>query len=209
MHILIMGASRGIGLATAKVAMERGHSVRGFSRSAGAIDHPMFSTCQGDALSRADVERAVDGVDAVVQALGVPLGDLFKPITLFSRTTDVLIGTMQKLGPRRLSVVTGFGAGDSQAAISPLERLPFRAVFGRAYDDKSRQEELICGSGLDWTLWRPGVLTNWTRSGRARVLVSPKSWRNGIVARADVAEHIIDDLDTGRLIHQKPVIIRF
>lgn len=209
MHILIMGASRGIGLATARAALERGHTVRAFSRSAGTIDHPMVTNCPGDALSRTDVERAVTGVDAVVQALGVASGDLFRPITLFSRASDVLIDTMQKLGPSRLSVVTGFGAGDSQTAISPLQRLPFRLLFGRAYDDKSRQEDRICHSGLDWTLWRPGVLTNWERSGRARVLVSPKTWRNGIVARADVAENIVDDLETGRLIHQKPVIIRF
>lgn len=209
MHILVMGASRGIGLATAKAALERGHTVRAFSRRAGTINHPRLTHCEGDALSRTDVERAVAGVDAVVQALGIASGDLFKPITLFSRASEVLIETMQGLGPYRLSVVTGFGAGDSQAAISPFQRLPFRLLFGRAYDDKSIQEDLICASDLDWTLWRPGVLTNWKRSGRARVLVSPKTWRNGIVARADVAENIVDDLETGRLIHQKPVIIRF
>jgi NAD(P)-dependent dehydrogenase (short-subunit alcohol dehydrogenase family) len=61
MHILIMGASRGIGLATARAALERGHTVRAFSRSAGTIDHPMVTNCPGDALSQTDVERAVAG----------------------------------------------------------------------------------------------------------------------------------------------------
>lgn len=209
MHILVMGASRGIGMATAKAALARGHSVRGFSRSLSAMDHPMFSAMTGDALSPVDVERALEGVDAVVQALGVGLGDLFRPVTLFSQATGLLVDAMQRLGPHRLSAVTGFGAGDSQAAIGPLQRLPFRLLFGRAYDDKSLQERLICASDLAWTLWRPGVLTHWNSSGRAKVLVRPETWRNGIVARADVAQAIVSDLESGQFIHQKPVIVRF
>ncbi|WP_343611939.1 NAD(P)-binding oxidoreductase [Novosphingobium sp.] len=209
MHILVMGASRGIGMATAKAALDRGHKVRAFSRSTSTIDHPMFSGMTGNALSPADVERALEGIDAVVQALGVGLGDLFRPVTLFSQASAILIDAMQRLGPQRLSAVTGFGAGDSQAAISPLQRLPFRLLFGRAYDDKSLQERLICDSDLAWTLWRPGVLTHWDISGRAKVLVRPETWRNGIVARADVAESIVSDLESGQFIHQKPVIVRF
>jgi uncharacterized protein YbjT (DUF2867 family) len=139
-----MGASRGIGMATAKAALDRGHKVRAFSRSTSTIDHPMFSGMTGNALSPADVERALEGIDAVVQALGVGLGDLFRPVTLFSQASAILIDAMQRLGPQRLSAVTGFGAGDSQAAISPLQRLPFRLLFGRAYDDKSLQE------GIAW-----------------------------------------------------------
>lgn len=211
MQILVIGASRGIGREVVKAALAAGHTVRAMARSAAslAIMHERLEIFPGDALSPDDVARALVGVDAVVQALGVKGGDLFGPIDLFSRATAVLLPLMARQGVRRLAAVTGFGAGDCAQAISPLQRLPFRMVFGRAYDDKSRQEALITASDLDWTIWRPGVLTNGRASGKARALVRPEQWRNGIVARADVAALIIGHLNDPAMIHQKPVVIRY
>ena len=42
-------------------------------------------------------------------------------------------------GVDTLVAVTGFGAGDSNRAINPLQRIPFDLALKRAYDDKSRQ----------------------------------------------------------------------
>jgi hypothetical protein len=78
-------------------------------------------------------------------------------VHLFSDATRVLIAAMGAQGVKRLICVTGFGAGDSRASISFLQRLPFQIVFGRAYADKSLQERLIKESVLDWTIARPGV----------------------------------------------------
>lgn len=106
-----------------------------------------------------------------------------------------------------LIAVTGFGAGDSQAAVPLLQRLPFQLVFGRAYADKSVQEQLIRNSGLDWTIVRPGVLTNGRFTGRYRVLVEPGAWRNGIVSRASVADFIVAQVDSQEMVHRAPVVI--
>jgi putative NAD(P)-binding protein len=57
-----------------------------------------------------------------------------------------------------------FGAGDSRASINCFQILPFRFFFGRAYDDKDVQERLIKNCALDWTIARPGVLTNGSRT---------------------------------------------
>ena len=52
----------------------------------------------------------------------------------------------------RLIAVTGF-AGDSMAAISCFQKVPFNIVFGQ-YRDKSAQEALIKDPTLDWTIVR-------------------------------------------------------
>lgn len=211
MVVLVMGGSRGIGLEAVRVALGQGHRVRAFARHASGIEltHDRLEKCPGDALAPKDVERALVGVDAVIQVLGISNRDLFGPVDLFSRATTVLLPLMIRHGVRRLVAVTGFGAGDSAAAVGPFQRLPFRMLFGRAYDDKTRQEELIIASGLDWTIWRPGVLMNGKASGKARILVAPSQWRNGIVSRADVAASMVSHLEDAALLHQKPVIIRF
>ena len=100
----------------------------------------------------------------VIQTLGVSVGDLFRPVSLFSQSTRVLVSAMESQGVKRLICVTGFGAGDSYASISFLQLVPFRLVFGRAYDDKSVQERLIKNSSLDWTIVRPVRLVPFTRS---------------------------------------------
>jgi putative NADH-flavin reductase len=114
---------------------------------------------------------------------------------------------MRRQGVKRLICVTGFGAGDSRTSISCLQRLPFQIVFGRAYEDKCLQENLIKQSDLDWTIARPGVLTSGPRTGRYRILAAASQWRNGIISRVDVAEFLVRQIEDGAYIRKTPVLI--
>ncbi len=209
-NILVIGASRGIGREVCRAATSRGHHVRAMSRGgtqpSGAASAEPF---KGDALDASAVAAALDGIDVVVQALGVPVSlDLFtKPVTLFSEATAVLIPEMKKAGVDTLVAVTGFGAGDSNRAINPLQRIPFDLALKRAYDDKSRQEAMIEDSDLNWLIVRPGVLVSAPACGRLRVLTEPDEWRNGIISRAAVAEFIVDRIDHSHYGREKPVLV--
>ena len=209
MRVLIIGASKGIGLETTRQALDAGHDVRALARSATAIaiSNPSLEKMQGNALKTEDVEAALVGVDVVIQTLGVGLGELLRPVHLFSDATRKLIQAMKIQGVKRLICVTGFGAGDSRASISCLQRLPFQIVFGRAYDDKSLQEQLIKESELDWTIARPGVLTSGPRTGQYQILSEACQWRNGIISRADVAEFLVRQIGDQTYIRKAPVLI--
>jgi putative NADH-flavin reductase len=209
MRVLIIGASKGIGSEATRQALAAGHEVRAFARSIDASNYsdPKLTRVRGDALRIQDVEAALQGMEAVILTLGVGFADLFRPVHLFSDATRIVIAGMRAQGIRRLICVTGFGAGDSRAAIAYLQRLPFLAVFGRAYEDKSLQERLIKDSGLDWTIARPGVLTNGRRSGRYRVLTAAAEWRNGMISRADVADFLVGQIADRTHLQQAPVLI--
>jgi len=209
MRVLIIGASKGIGLETTRQALAAGHRVRAFARSADAIrlQDARLDKFRGDALKAADVEAALVGVDVVIQALGVGFGDLFRPVRLFSDATRVLVRAMEAKGVKRLIAVTGFGAGDSREAIGLLQSLPFSLVFGRAYDDKSEQERLIRQSSLEWTIARPGVLTDGRRTGRPKILADPSQWRNGMIARADVADFLVRQIEDRTYLRKAPVLV--
>src|SRR3984893_11197599 len=124
-RVVIIGASKGIGLETTRQALEAGHTVRAFARSAADISISDPKLVRGDALRRDDVAAAVKGTNALIQALGVGLGDLFGPVHLFSDATRILVAAMRAQGVKRLISVTGFGAGDSRASINCLQLLPF------------------------------------------------------------------------------------
>ena len=212
-RILVMGGSQGIGLAICRAAVAKGLHVRAMSRK-GGLPADIGEYCEafiGDARNADNVAGALEGIDVVVQALGVPpsLDFILKPVTLFSEATRVLLPAMKKAGVSKLVAVTGFGAGDSRDAINILQRLPFRLIFKNAYDDKSIQEAMIAASDLEWLIVRPGVLMNCPSSGSYKVLTRSSEWRNGIVARADVADFIVQRIEANTLNREKPVIIRY
>ena len=209
--ILIIGATSGIGKLCMETVLDRGHGVRAFARSAETLsERPALERMTGDALNADDIARALDGVRAVVVTLGIRerVAMLWEEETLFSRSTEILLSEMQKADVSRLLVVTGFGAGRSRSAMSSLERLGHTAVLGRVYADKTRQEAMVMESALDWTIVRPVILTNRPASGRLMVLEDPASWRNGIVARADVAVYLVDAVEQGLHVQKDVVLTR-
>lgn len=208
--ILVIGGSKGIGKATVQAALARGHEVTAFSRSPEkiGIEHASLSLMAGDATKGTDLAPALQGVDAVVVALGIEesISMIWKPVHLFSQATGALLPEMQKAGVMRLIAVTGVGAGDSRRALGRLERLGHEFILGEPYKDKTRQEAMIKQSNTEWTIVRPVILTNGSAVKAPKVLTEPAQWRLGLVSRKTVAEFIVDEVETGAHIRQAPVI---
>lgn len=209
--VLIIGASRGIGLETVKLALEQGRRVRALARDTGAMDvqHTNLEKIDGDATDPKVLAAVVRGVDAVISALGVSNPLTLKPVVLFSRSTRHLITAMRDAGVKRLIAVTGFGAGDSRGKGNPLyTKLAFPLLLGRVYEDKDVQEDYIRKSGLDWTIVRPGLLTGGARTGNYRVITDPSRWDVGFISRADVAEFLVRQVEDRTYIGATPLLIR-
>ena len=209
--ILIMGATSGIGRCALDEAVRRGLPVRAFARSADSLDATdLVEPFKGDATSAVDVARALSGAQAVVYALGITerLAMLWEEETLFSETTRVLLEGMATSDVSRLVVVTGFGAGRSKTAMSWVEKTGHRAILGKPYADKDRQEDLIMASATDWTIARPVILTKGARTDAYRVLRDPKTWRNGLISRSSVAHYLIDAVEQGLDVKADVVLTR-
>ena len=210
--VLVIGASRGIGLETVKALLAKNHEVRAFARSTATIplDNERLEKVDGDALDRRDIDRALEGVDTVVQSLGVSFGPqtVLKGTTLFSTSSRVLVDAMRTKGIKRLIAVTGLGAGDSRGHGGLLySALLFPLVLKRVYDDKDIEEQIVRASGLDWTIVRPGLLTSGAARRRYQVLTDPKSWRAGSISRGDVGEFLARQVEERTYIGQTPVLI--
>jgi putative NADH-flavin reductase len=209
MKLTIIGASRGIGRKVIDEALERGHDVRAMSRNMSDKGIDGITALNGDATDAQAVATAIEGADAVILTLGLPRdARVLKATTLFSDATRVLIAAMQDAGIKRLLTVTGFGAGDSAEKLSTPERLTQKAFLGRAYADKDVQEQLIRDSDLEWTIARPGILSDNRKSNAYKVLVEKETWRNGLINRADVADFLVTAAEDGSHIGQTPALQR-
>lgn len=209
--VLVIGASSGIGYETVKAALSAGHEVRAFSRSAKniSISHPNLVKLNGDARSGADVSAAMQGVDAVIQSLGVKtLTELAFGTTIFSEATRVMVDRMQQTGVHRLIMVTGIGAGNSRGRTNFLyDYMLFPLFLQRVYSDKDIAEDIVQKSNLDWTIVRPGLLTNAPAKKRYKVLNDMKDWRGGAISRADVADFMVKSLADPTTYGKTPILV--
>jgi uncharacterized protein YbjT (DUF2867 family) len=210
--VLIIGASRGIGLETVKAALLAGHNVRALARSAARIpiQNPGLDRVAGNALDSSAIRSNLDGVDVVVQTLGVDVAprSIFERTTLFSQSTRIIVDAMKAAGVKRLIAVTGLGAGNSRGHGGIIyDSVVFPLLLKRVYDDKDVQEWIVRSSGLDWTIVRPGLLTNRPAIGRYRILTAAHDWRFGLISRADVADFIVRQVDDRALIGATPLLV--
>lgn len=211
MRLLVIGATKGIGREAVRHGLEAGHFVRAFSRDTSSLTpQDGLELVSGDATRPDDLRPVLEGVDAVILAVGLGRDSrrFFSGVTLFSDSTRALLPLLAEIGPRRLLAVTGFGAGDSANAMSSIERIGHRAILGRAYADKDVQEEMIRATDLDWTLVRPVILTNNAGTGRYKVLSDPKTWRNGLIPRADVGHYLVRAASEAANIREAVVLAR-
>jgi putative NADH-flavin reductase len=207
MNIVIIGATRGMGLQLLEQALQAGHNVTALARDHKKLtrQHERLNVMQGDILDPDSVQRALAGQEAVCVTIGI--GVTWKPVTVFSLGTKNVLDAMHQHGVRRLICVTGIGAGDSRGhggflydcLVNPL-------LLKTIYADKDRQEALIRAIDTDWTIVRPGFLTNGPMTREYRVITDLRGVTAGKISRADVAHFILEELTGNRYLKQTPLL---
>jgi uncharacterized protein YbjT (DUF2867 family) len=208
MRLLVVGASGRTGRQLVEQGLARGHRIVAFVRKPERLPtrHERLEVAVGDVLDPPSLARAVEGVDAVLCALG---HRRYYPNRILSDGTRRLVEAMRAHGVRRLVCETSLGVGDSFGRLGlyyTLFTVPFILPF--YYFDKHRQERVIRASGLDWTIVRPGVLTN--RPAKSTYRHGPKvgNWILTLrVARADVAAFMLDQLESDAYLGASPGIV--
>jgi putative NADH-flavin reductase len=207
MNILIVGATRGIGRQLLEQALASGHAVTALVRNPQrlAIQHERLRVIKGDILYSDSVARAMAGQDAVCCTIGVKAPWI--RVTVFSQGTKNLLQAMNKTGVKRLICVTGIGAGDSKGHGGFLYDYIFLPLLLKPiYADKDRQETLIKASDVDWTIVRPGFLTNGPLTKNYRTLTNMTGVTAGRIARADIAHFILEELESKQYLRQIPLL---
>lgn len=207
MNLLIIGATRGIGFQLLEQALQAGHTVTALVRDPQKMpkQHDRLRLIQGDILDLESVQRAMAEQEAVCLTIGI--GITWKPVTVFSQGTRNVLEAMRQQSVRRLICITGIGAGDSKGHGGFFYDRLFNPLLLRTiYEDKDRQEALIWASDTDWTIVRPGFLTNGPLTKKYQVITDLTGITAGKISRADVAHFIMEELATNRYLRQTPLL---
>ncbi|HSD97488.1 MAG TPA: SDR family oxidoreductase [Sulfuricaulis sp.] len=207
MNILIVGATRGIGRQLLEQALTSGHNVTVLVRNLQrlATQHERLRVIKGDILDSNSVALAMADQEAVCCTIGVRAP--WPRVTVFSEGTKNLLQAMKLTGVKRLICVTGIGAGDSRGHGGFIYDYLFRPLLARTiYVDKDRQESLIKASDVDWTIVRPGFLTNGPLTKNYRMLTDLTGVTAGRISRADVAHFILNEIESKQYLRQTPLL---
>src|SRR3990172_6363281 len=207
MNILIVGATRGIGRQLLEQALISGLTVTALVRNPQrlAIEHERLRVVKGDILDSDSVARAMVGQGAVCCTIGVKAP--WPRVTVFSEGTRNVLQAMKKAAVKRLICVTGIGAGDSRGHGGFFYDAVFYPLINRTiYADKDRQESLIKASDVDWTIVRPGFLTNGPLTKSYRALTNLTGVTAGWISRAGVAHFILTELRSNQYLKQAPLL---
>ncbi|OGA05829.1 MAG: flavin reductase [Betaproteobacteria bacterium RIFCSPHIGHO2_12_FULL_69_13] len=207
MNILVAGAGRGIGRQLVEQALAAGHAVTALARDPSklAAAHERLRIVQGSVLDPASVAAAMAGQNAVCCTIGVKTP--WEQPSVFSEGTRRLLEAMKRSGVRRLVCITGIGAGDSRGHGGFLfDRVFFPLLLKAVYADKDRQESLVRASDTDWTIVRPGILSNGPLTGNYRALTDLSGVTARRISRADVAHFMLKELESNRYLGQTPLL---
>jgi putative NADH-flavin reductase len=205
-RILIIGATGGTGRQLVAQALERGYMVTALVRvpSRVQVNHPQLKVLPGDVLDYASVEAAMRGQEAVVSALGHKR--FFYPTHILSEGTKNILKAMETQGVMRLVCQTSLGIGDSAGRMGLYYTLfTIPVVLPFYFWDKTRQEQTIAESNVEWVIVRPGVLTNAGKRGRYHHGRHVGSFFGTVrISRADVANFMLDQLTSDMFLRTAP-----
>jgi uncharacterized protein YbjT (DUF2867 family) len=187
MDVVVAGGHGQVAQRLLRLLAERGDRARGLVRNPDHVADLEALGAEGVVadLEHDDVTGAVAGADAVVFAAGAGPGSGAER----KRTMDLggaakLIEAARANGVRRYVMVSSIGAHDASSASGPM---------GPYLEAKAEADAALTASGLDWTIVRPGRLTN--DPGTGRVEVSDRLGGAGEVPRDDVAAVLLACLD--------------
>jgi uncharacterized protein YbjT (DUF2867 family) len=182
MDVGIAGGHGKIAMRLARLLVERGDRVRSLIRNPDHADD-VAATGAEPVLCDLEVEEArgvakhIAGADAVVFAAGAGPGsgpDRKRAVDLGGALK--LIGAAERAGTRRYVIVSSIGAHDPSSGEGPM----------RPYlEAKAEADAAVASSGLDYTIVRPGALTD--DPGTGLVDLSTTLGRRAPIPRDDVA----------------------
>jgi uncharacterized protein YbjT (DUF2867 family) len=211
MNVTVFGATGAIGSLTVNELVTNGHTVTAYARNPNKIPPEWGDQVRviiGE-LSDADaIDRAVQGADVVVSALGPSLDRKATGRPLIDGTRHIL-DAMKRHG------VTRYVGHGTPSVLDPEEKPTWqtklvgfmgRTGLPRAYNELIGMTDLIKNAGVDWTIVRFTAPNNRPKTGKLRVGFYGTDRIGFPVSRADIAAFTAQQVDEDTYLDRAPAI---
>lgn len=195
--VIVFGATGGVGRRTVEQLIDMKVPVKAFSRNglkaASSLPKEGVDIVEGDVFSFENVAKAIQGCESVIICTGPT--DRWDPLSPFKtdfQGNENIVAAAKQFGVKKIVLVSSIGADDP---LFPLN------LFGLVLIMKKFGELAVQRSGIDYTIIRPGGLTDTERDGPRMVVAGapdtfglPPRKSPGSIDRSKVAEACIASL---------------
>ncbi len=195
MKIVIFGATGKTGKLLTEQALAKGHQVTVYVRNPNAISiqNTNLKIVVGNLDEKLKIKDALSGAEACFSTLG---GNSLtkRSHELVSGIDNIVRVAVEEVVPRFI-YLSSFGAGDSKKLMPAILKFFMVDLFLRVpLADHNINEQRIMNSKLQWTLVRPGGLTQGPLTGN--VSHGTEAFKQGktSISRADVAAFMLAQL---------------
>lgn len=209
MRLLVLGATGGTGLEVLRQGLALGHEIAAFVRDPAKLqlaDARVQVVAGALPADAAPLAAALAGRDAVICALGVR--NAFKSGGLIENAMRVLVPAMERARVGRLLLVSANGVGETRARSPLVPRIMYRLLLSDIFADKAAGEAIVRASSLEWTIAYPVLLTDGPRTGSYRAGEALELRGMPKIARADVADFLLRELEA-RAFGRKGVVLSY
>ncbi len=197
MRVVIAGGHGKIALQLSRLLSQRADSVVGLIRNPDHADDVAAVGAEAvvfdlESGGIAELAEHLEGADAVVFAAGAgPGSGIPRKDTVDRAGAALLAEAAERAGIRRYLLISSQGFDVDDPGWTPPERTS--DVFAAYLRAKAASELDLRARDLDWTVLRPGTLTNHNPTGTVRL--GPPAVQRGEISRADVAAVLLALLD--------------
>lgn len=167
MNILILGATGRVGSYILKFALNENHQITVLVRDADKVqvENRHLKIIEGNALVKSDIQKAMEGMDIVISALGTD-GN-----ATLSKSMPFIMEGMQDIGIKRIITIGTGGILNSRTEPGNLryQSNESKRKTTRAAEDHHKAYELLENSSLDWTIVCPTYLPDGEHTGEYRM----------------------------------------
>lgn len=205
MRITVFGATGRTGRPVVKQAVKRGHDVVAFARAPEDVEtRGGVTVVEGDAYKGEGVSEAIEGTDAVVSVLGQTDDG---PDDLLSVAGEHILAAMDEHGVDRLVTLVGAGVreeGESVPLSGRVMGAMLKLVARSVLKDAEEHVRQVRATDLAWTVVRAPRLSGGEGTGEYRAGNITLGFES--IARADVAQFVLDCLETDQHIREMPKV---
>jgi uncharacterized protein YbjT (DUF2867 family) len=202
MRILLLGATGRTGKCIIEEAIKKKHQITAIARDPEKLKGHEIDIVQGTPYDYATVEKAMEGCEAVINVLNVsrksdnPWAPLAAPKDMISRSASNAVKAMGKYGVKRFVALSTIGAGRSwKTSPAILKFVVSISKLRFAFRDHGKQEEILEGSDLEYTVCRAPMLSAEVNSTGAVPSQEGEKPANRVLSRNSAAEFFIRILE--------------
>jgi putative NADH-flavin reductase len=155
MRITIFGATGMTGKWAIDEALANGHTVRAFGRNVYdklSTERERLELMKGGVLSKAEVQDAVEGADAVLSCLGGGIDGTDRTRSLGVKN---IVEAMEKKGVKRIIAIGSTGILQADETTLRYETPGYPATFKPVAVEHREAWQYMAASSLDWTMLCP------------------------------------------------------